>query len=186
MSVTEFSLAWAATGMNEQGYADNPLDSGGPTNMGITQSVARAHGYTGDMKDLPATLATQIAKTQYWDILSLDDISVISLNVAMELFDTGILSGVGVAGLFLQRSLNLFNRSDRITPDYAEVVEDGVVGKVSVFALKAFMAKRGKDGEKVFLRCLNSQQGYYLQELCRNRNKDEEFVFGWFLNRVVL
>lgn len=37
----------------EGGYVDHPSDKGGPTRWGITQTTARAHGYTGDMRNLP-------------------------------------------------------------------------------------------------------------------------------------
>ena len=40
-------------------YTNDPGDSGGPTRWGITEKVAKANGYTGDMRDLPrATCAT--------------------------------------------------------------------------------------------------------------------------------
>lgn len=38
----------------EGGYVDHPSDKGGPTRWGITQTTARAHGYTGDMRNLPS------------------------------------------------------------------------------------------------------------------------------------
>lgn len=176
-----FDEAWAKTGAAEGGYVNNPNDSGGETNHGITVAVARAHGYTGDMKDLPMATAVAIAKAQYWDVLCLDDVAALSAAVAAELFDTGYMSGTSVAGLFLQKALNTFNRGGK---DYADVVEDGHVGKVTAYTLGLYLKARGADGERVMLRCLNSQQGAFLMDLGRRVTRDEEFEFGWFLNRV--
>lgn len=179
--MSAFDDAWAKTGAAEGGYTNNPNDSGGETNHGITVNVARAHGYTGAMKDLPLATAIAIAKAQYWDVLSLDDVAALSTAVAAELFDTGYMSGTTTAGIFLQKALNLFNRGGK---DYAEVAEDGHVGKVTAYTLSLFLKARGADGEKVMLRCLNSEQGAFLMDLGRRVPKDEDFEFGWFLNRV--
>ena len=44
----------------EGGYVDDPSDSGGETNYGITKAVARRYGYAGHMRDLPREVAYQI------------------------------------------------------------------------------------------------------------------------------
>lgn len=56
----------------EGNYSDNPEDPGGATMYGITQRVAQAHGYTGDMQNLPLALAKSVAKSDYWDAYQCD------------------------------------------------------------------------------------------------------------------
>jgi lysozyme family protein len=41
----------------EGDFVDHPADIGGPTRWGITQAVARRHGYTGEMHALPRHMA---------------------------------------------------------------------------------------------------------------------------------
>jgi len=50
----------------EGGYVSHPADKGGPTCFGITEAVARAHGYRGAMKQLPRAEAAAIYKRLYW------------------------------------------------------------------------------------------------------------------------
>jgi lysozyme family protein len=44
----------------EGGYSNNPNDAGGETCFGITEAVARAYGYTGEMVDLSVEFATDV------------------------------------------------------------------------------------------------------------------------------
>jgi lysozyme family protein len=37
----------------EGGYSNHPADRGGATRWGVTEAVARAHGYRGDMRSFP-------------------------------------------------------------------------------------------------------------------------------------
>jgi lysozyme family protein len=136
------------------------------------------------MRLLTVDKAREIAKTQYWDIMKLDSIAELSPPIAAELFDTGFLCGVGNAGRFLQESLNMFNRSNREPPDYPDVKDDGLIGPMTVWCLRCFLEFRHEAGERTMLKALNAAQGQYLKLLVRSRKKDEEFAFGWFLNRV--
>lgn len=167
----------------EGGFADDPADSGGATRHGITEAVARAHGYTGPMRALPLDTAGRIYRTQYWELMRLDDIAALSTRVAVELFDTGVNAGVAVAAKFLQRSLNALNRLER---DYPDVTVDGVLGPMTVSALRTYLSVRAVDGETVLLRALNSLQGVRYIELAERRRKDERFLFGWLRQRVVI
>lgn len=169
----------------EGGYANNPNDAGGETIWGITVAVARANGYTGAMRDMPREEAAAIYLRQYFIAPGFDKVSAQSEAVAEELFDTGVNMGVSVASRFLQRALNVLNRSHK-TPLYPDIAPDGRLGARSIEALGVFLRARGPDGEKVLLRMLNSLQGSKYIEITENRVQNEEFLYGWFLNRVVI
>ena len=91
--------------------------------------------------------------------------------------------GQGVAGRFLQRALNGFNLFATIYPD---LTEDGIIGSGTISALAAYLKHRGRLGETVLVRALNCLQGAQYFAIAQNRPKDEEFVYGWMLNRVVV
>lgn len=167
----------------EGAYSHDPLDSGGETAWGITKDVAREFGYVGPMAEIPLNVVHSIYKVKYWIPLRLDIIDLISSRVAEELFDTGVNCGVSTAGRFLQASLNVLNRQGK---DYKDLTEDGVIGNSTLNALRAYLDSRKKDGEIVLLRMLNCLQGARYVELVRRREKDETFIFGWFLNRIVI
>lgn len=167
----------------EGDFSDDPADSGGKTRFGITEAVARRHGYTGSMRALPVALAKGIYRADYWDAQNLNAVAMLSRRIAWELFDTGVNMGTSQAGEFLQMSLNAFNRQ---ATDYPDIEVDGAIGSATLDALAAFLKRRGKDGETVLLRALNALQGAAYIELAERRDKDERFVFGWFLQRVRL
>lgn len=167
----------------EGGYVNNVKDSGGETNWGITIAVARAHGYTGPMKDMSRATAEDIYRRSFWDALRLDEIGRLSVGIAAELADTAVNLGPTPAVKFLQRSLNAFNLGGRLHPD---LVDDGALGSKTIQALASFLRHRGNDGETVMLRALNALQGAYYLDLVKRREKDEEFVFGWLFHRVAI
>lgn len=104
----------------EGGYSNNPVDAGGPTRYGITQAVARAHGYTDDMRDFPILQAKAIYTTDYWNALQCD-----SLGPPIDefIFDYGVNSGVAIAARSLQRAVG--------------ALPDGKIGPMTLTAVKA-------------------------------------------------
>lgn len=165
----------------EGGFVDDPNDRGGATRWGITEKVARAHGYQGDMRDLPRETALAILDADYWTGPRFDKIHAISPRIAEELCDTGVNMGPSVPVSMLQRWLNAFNQQGSIYPD---MVVDGQIGPRTLSALKLFLAKRDEEGETVLLIALNCSQGQRYLELAEQRAENESFVYGWMLNRV--
>ena len=178
-----FEAAFTHTVGIEGDFSDDPADSGGATRFGITEVVARANGYHGDMRELPFERARAIYRAQYWDLLRLGDVARQSYRVAAELFDTAVNRGQAAAAVYLQRALNALNDGDSRWPD---VKVDGAIGPVTVFVLRELLIKRGVDGETVLLRALNALQGADYIRIAEQRPKDERFVHGWLLNRVTL
>jgi lysozyme family protein len=179
--VTAFDRALAHTVGVEGDYSDDARDSGGATRFGITERVARAFGYNGDMRTFPFATAREIYRAQWWKLMRLDSVASLSEPIALEMFDTGVNRGQSFAVQSLQRCLNALNREQS---DYADVATDGLMGALTLYALGKYLEKRGKAGETVLLRALNCLQGAGYIELAERRSKDEHFLFGWLANRV--
>lgn len=177
-----FDAAFKKTLGVEGAYSNDPADPGGETMWGITVAVARRNGYLGPMKSMPIDTAKAIYRSDFWNLIHLDTIDAIDPAIAEEMFDTGVNCGAGVPVPFLQRALNAFNRQGA---DYPDMPVDGLFGKRSADALRAFLQRRGMDGRKVLLAALNAQQGVRYLEIVEKRPTSEKYAFGWFLNRVV-
>lgn len=111
-----FEQAFADLMGVEKGYWDDP--AGGPTMYGITERVARAWGYQGDMRQLPLDAARSIAKSEYWDRYQCDQFAP---AVAYQVFDTAYNGGHPVQ--WLQQAVG------------ANV--DGVIGAKTIAAVRA-------------------------------------------------
>lgn len=164
----------------EGGYSNNIHDRGGKTRYGITEEVARRHGYAGEMKDLPYCTAKEIYKKDYWEAPGFSLIEPLSNAIAFELFESGVNVGPGLAAKWLQRVLNVANRRGKTFPD---LKVDGKIGPVTVAALRSFINYR-KEGEAVVYAALNCLQGAHYTTITEARDANEEFWYGWMLRRV--
>lgn len=119
--MSTFDEAFDRLMVAEGGYSDNPADPGGKTNFGVTERVARARGYKGDMRELPKEFAKEVVyRPDYWDKVKADQLPA---SVRFDVFDAAVNSGPGQAAKWLQRA--------------AGVKDDGVIGPVTIAAATA-------------------------------------------------
>lgn len=105
---------------HEGGFVDHPADPGGATRWGVTERVARAHGYAGDMRDFPAVAARHIYRRQYWEAIRADELPP-ALRYAV--FDGAVNSGNAQSVKWLQRAIG--------------VADDGRVGPETIMQARA-------------------------------------------------
>lgn len=168
----------------EAGYVDDPDDSGGITNHGVTQALANQYkttlktkfGWDGNMRNLTTEMAFFIYKTHFWDKMKLDEVMKRSVFLADRLFDLGINAGKTVAVKNLQRYLNVMNNRQTYWKD---IDADGAMGPKSLAALDAYIAKRGATGKDYLIDAMLDMQSTYYIELAERREKDEKFIYGW-------
>jgi lysozyme family protein len=168
----------------EQGYVDDPNDSGGPTCWGITQVVAAKYhdylvanyGWDGTMQNLSVAMATYIYQQEYWSVMGLDNILPIAPLVADKLFDAGINIGPLTVTPWLQQCLNLLNNQQSLYPD---LKVDGNIGPATAQALQAMLKARPTDGMQNLIFMLTCKQGSYYMDTATKIAKDESFEDGW-------
>ncbi|MGL5968526.1 MAG: glycoside hydrolase family 108 protein [Kluyvera sp.] len=165
----------------EGGYTQNSKDSGGKTNWGITEAVARAHGYSGDMRDLTHSEAYAILEEDYWIKPGFEQVATLSNPIAFELCDAAVNIGAHYPCVWLQRWLNVLNGEAR---KYSDISTDGHIGPKTLAALDAYLAWRGKEGEAILVKALNCSQGVYYLDITEKNKNNEEFIYGWIKNRV--
>lgn len=178
-----FQKAFAHTVGVEGGFSDHPSDPGKATKYGITEVVARENGYQGDMRDLPLEFAEGVYRAKYWELIHLDAVASLSEPIAIELFDTAVNCGVAFAARSFQQALNAFNREQH---DYEDIAVDGLIGPATMRALRGLLARRGVEGEQVFVTALNVLQGAHYIQIVEGRPASEQFIYGWFKQRVNL
>lgn len=105
---------------HEGGFSNRPLsdDPGGATMYGVTEAVARANGYVGDMRDFTLAMAKSIYRRQYWDACRCDNLPE---NLRYAVFDSAVNSGPKQAMKWLQ--------------DVVNVTADGVIGPKTLAAV---------------------------------------------------
>lgn len=165
----------------EKGYVNDPNDSGGETNHGITVAVARQHGYDGQMQDLPEDTARQIYAETYITGPSFDRVLAVSPAVGTKLVDIGVNAGPRRAARWFQQSLNDLGRGGR---DYMPVSVDGAIGPRTMSAYRALEQRRGRvKACELVLKLLDGYQAAHYTALAKQPSQ-ATFLVGWVDHRV--
>ena len=165
----------------EGGYSNDPSDRGGETMYGITKAVARENGYTGPMADLSFNVAFALYEKRYWQPLKLDHIASYHDDLAVQLFDFGVHSGITKAGKTLQQVLNVLNQQQTL---YSDLTADGIVGSKTLEALKLFYQHRQKQGLVVLFQAIKSKRMSFCIDIALSDQTQERYQYGW-LKRIV-
>lgn len=157
----------------EGGYANNPNDSGGETNKGVTWATFQSVGPL--VLSVPTTRDVFLSLTDdqvkmfmkyYWDRSGAGKIAYAPAAAMVAEIAWG--SGAGIAGTSLQRVLNQVFGSG--------LDEDGSIGPLTIAAANAVPGAQ-------LLAQLISYREWWLNDLVRRRPKDENFIGGW-MNRL--
>jgi lysozyme family protein len=165
----------------EGGYVNDPNDSGGATNHGITEQVAREHGYTGPMQSLPKGMAQDIYIATYIKAPKFDRVLALSPAVGTKLVDMGVNAGPGRATRWFQQSLNDLSRGGR---DFDAVGVDGAIGPGTLGAYQALERKRGRvKACELTLKLLDGYQTAHYTRLAQG-HANASFLVGWLDHRI--
>jgi lysozyme family protein len=158
-----FILKW------EGGFADDPADRGGATNMGVTLGTWKRVGYDkdgdGDIDVDDLTLLTKddvvnrVLKPHYWDRWQADSIK--SQSVANILVDW--VWGSGAYGI-------------KIPQWILGVTVDGIVGKKTLAAVNA------ADSAQLFNK-IKVEREAFLKRIVERDSTQKKFIKGW-MNRL--
>lgn len=151
----------------EGGYVNNPNDSGGATNMGITLATFRSVnplGNINDIKSLKKEQAIAIYTDLYWNKYHIDKMPEAIQDVV---FDTYVQHSPVTAGKIIQRALVASGKV---------IVVDGEIGDNTLKAINSL------DGDKLRASILLERKRYYENRVVTNPTQ-AQFLKGW-LNRL--
>lgn len=162
----------------EGGFSDNPKDPGGATNHGVTEKVARDHGYDGHMRDLTKEMAESIYYEDYIVKPGYVPFMERSPAVALKVTDAGVNAGPGRSSRWLQSSLNALNRDGK---DYPQLTVDGKVGPATVRAYDGLVDARGRvKACELVIKLMDSYQAQHYVSLTNLKT----FTVGWVDHRI--
>lgn len=167
----------------EGGYVDDPADPGGATNHGVTESVARQHGYDGDMRDFPRTCsiegqvcAESIYRRDYIERPGFLPLVQIDPVVAEEVIDTAVNMGPRRPSRWFQASVNATCNT--------RLAVDGRIGPMTQLAWRECRAHLGPVACVAMLDAMDARQEAEYDRLVRVNPRLRRFRRGWQNHRI--
>lgn len=166
-----FQLAIPTVLRREGGYVNNPADSGGPTNFGVSLRWLKQRGLLpelelmenhpgsntpiADVKNMTVAEATDFYQ-KYWWIPAYGQMA--SQAVATKVFDTAVNMGAGRSARFLQQSV--------------DAAQDGVLGPDTI-------ARVNCADQVLLLTTFQSIQADFYKKIVLAHPNEEVFLKGW-------
>lgn len=164
----------------EGGFSDNPADSGGTTNFGISlrflrelnEEAQRKYGIfepinEKTVRDLTKEQAVFVYRCEFWQRMPFEEI--VDQLVCNYIFDMAVNMGIAQAIKIVQRSLWAVSFSR------AYIADDGILGQRTLERLNIIVPD-------LILPVLVASRAAFYRLLAEKRPKDRENLNGW-LNR---
>ena len=152
---------------HEGGYVDDPDDSGGATNRGITKkTLARWRGQPvtkEQVKRLTKAEAGEIYKAKYWDKLWLDKMK--SQALAEAVMDMGVNAGPRTSARYLQQAANWAARNEVLHVD-------GRLGPVTIGWVNR------ANTTLILAKFFELRINHYTR-ICRKKPSQRKFLYAW-------
>jgi len=161
--MSRFEECLARVLKHEGGYVNDPLDSGGRTNLGVTQRVWEefvGHPVSeADMRALTPQKVAPMYKIKYWNP---SYCAVLPKGLDYVVFDFAVNAGTGRSVKTLQQAIGC--------------VADGVIGPKTITAIN------GANPKDLIAKFSDARADFY-QGIVARKPDQARFIKGW-LNRV--
>ena len=161
--LSNFDYAFSLVLQSEGGYANDPVDRGGETNLGVTRSSWSFYLCRpiedGEMMALTREIVKPFYKKMYWDKLHCDDLPS---GVDYAAFEFAVNAGNSAAAKLIQRSVG--------------APADGVMGTTTLLCLKGI-------APDVLLNSFTEKKEAFYRGLAEHNPSQAKFLTGW-LNRT--
>lgn len=162
---------------------NNPADRGGLTIWGVTEKVARAAGYSGEMAAMTMEQALAIFRALFWIQPGFEALAGDYPELGRYMLDLGINLGPSVPSKALQRCLNVLNARGTLYPD---LIVDGHCGLITRHSLSAYRAYRSdQSGDAVLMAMIRGLAAARYIEIAEADETQESNEFGWQRNRML-